>query len=486
MSLGSRGAGPDRDGEEGFTLIELTVAMSLLAVVLVGFAAAMYGGMSAWAASRQRSAFVEIANAEMETMRALPYDIVGVNKTIDVVPTTPGWTAAYPSEKRQSRDLVDVTSVDTAGRAPLSVTTVTTSPVRGVPLPYTVRRWVSWTDVTGGTGHVFKRLEVQIDWTENNERARSLTLTSVLYPGGQGSGGANTLPVASFTVAPGTAVTALQSVSFDGTASSDGDGDALTYSWSFGDGTTISGTATTVHSYAAAGTYTVVLTVIDSKGGSASSSQTMTVAASSNQTPTASFSLTPSSGIAPMSVNVDATASSDPDGNALTYTWSWGDGTANGSGVNATHSYASAGTFTITLTVADTSNATAAATSTVTVTPLNCDVTSGSFRNPSSNGTGNDIVVGSNAKPTNGSFTFTATSNTACTTVTARLPYDGNTWAVPLTATGTTNGVVTWQATASFPSSGKFNTGSAQTGEFWSPGSTGTADKLSFTFGVHT
>jgi prepilin-type N-terminal cleavage/methylation domain-containing protein len=479
----SRDVADDGRNEEGFTLIELTVAMALLAMVMLGFAGAVYGGMGAWAASRQRSAFVEIANAEMETLRALPYDVVGVNTSTDT-----DWSTAYPSGQRDGRDYVDVTAVDTSNKAPESVTSVSGATVRGIVVPYTVRRWVTWTDLAGGSTHKIKRLELRVEWSESNEASRSLTLTSVLYPGGKGSAGVNNDPTANFTVSPGTSVSAGASVSFDASTSSDPDGDALTYAWNFGDGTTVSAgaIATTTHTFAAAGTYTVVLTITDARSGTGTKSTTMTVAAATNSAPVASFTHTPVLGTAPLSVSVNATGSSDPDGNPLTYSWNWGDSTAAGSGVNATHVFASAGTYIITLTVSDTSNATATAQGIVVVLPLNCDVYSGSFKNPSSNGTSNDIDVASNNKPENNSFTFYATSNTACTSISGRLPYAGGTWSVTLSQTDTENGVVSWQGTANFNSSDRFNTGNLQTGEFWSPGSTGTSDKFSFTFNVHT
>jgi hypothetical protein len=45
--------------------------------------------------------------------------------------------------------------------------------------------------------------------------------------------------------------------------------------------------------------------------------------------------------------------------------------------------------------------------------------------------------------------------------------------------------VVSWQGVGDFANRDRFNTGNAQTGEFWSPGSTGTADKFAISFNVH-
>jgi PKD repeat protein len=70
----------------------------------------------------------------------------------------------------------------------------------------------------------------------------------------------------------------LETLNFNGSASSDLDGTIASYDWNFGDGATSSGAQVT-HTYSVAGTYQVNLTVRDDKGATATSSITVTVVA---------------------------------------------------------------------------------------------------------------------------------------------------------------------------------------------------------------
>jgi type II secretory pathway pseudopilin PulG len=67
-----------------------------------------------------------------------------------------------------------------------------------------------------------------------------------------------------------------QSVSFDGSASSDPDGDYLSHVWDFGNGATGTGPAVS-HAYSAPGSYNCTLTVYDGRGGMATATLTAVI-----------------------------------------------------------------------------------------------------------------------------------------------------------------------------------------------------------------
>ncbi len=169
-------------------------------------------------------------------------------------------------------------------------------------------------------------------------------------------------PVAAFAAGVATPE-AGQSVSFDGSASSDSDGSIGLYAWRFGDGHTGTGQKPS-HTYASAGTYPVTLTVTDSSGQRASVTRQLTVLAG----PAARFTPPSSRVTEGGAIGFDATASAGGAAGAAiaSYAWSFGDGTS-GTGATASHTYASPGTYTVKLTVTDRSGASASATQLLTV-----------------------------------------------------------------------------------------------------------------------
>ena len=165
---------------------------------------------------------------------------------------------------------------------------------------------------------------------------------------GAGTAPVNTAPVATASFGP-TAPRPTESVTFDGTQSSDADGDTLTYAWDFGDGSTGTG-ATARHAFGAVGTFIATLTVTDDAGASSTSSVPVTVV--DNRAPTGAFTASSTTPRATAPVTFDAGGSSDPDADGLTYAWNFGDGNT-GSGAVINHAWGKGGKYTVTLTVSD-------------------------------------------------------------------------------------------------------------------------------------
>lgn len=463
--------------DEGFTVIEMVVAITILAVTMMALATTQYGGLRALAAARQRSAFIELGNAHMEQMRSLSADQVGVSSTDSDLAT------AYPGGLHDGLPAVVLTPGTPP--PPTAVEVVTTSDVKGIVLPYTVRRWV--TRDPSSANDDLRRLEIQVEWSENRRTTRTVSLTSVWYPGGLGTGPpTNADPVINSATA--TPSSALVGAPITFTASAyDPDADGISVSWQFGDG--VSGTGSTAsHAYSAVGVYSVVLTVRDTRNAEVTSTFDVTAGAAANSPPVAQFAITSSdAGPAPFTVNVSGAGSSDPDGDALTYSWDWGDGT-RGTGVNAGHIYSATGSYSIALTVTDPSGATSTSASQVVNVTGGCTITSASFKNPGTNTVANDIRVANSNKPANGQFVFTATTNLDCSSVRWSLQTTGGTptatstsgsFTVEATSSTATGGQKVWTYTAGNVTD-RFPLGAALTGF-----ATSSNASYSFTFAAH-
>jgi PKD repeat protein len=152
-----------------------------------------------------------------------------------------------------------------------------------------------------------------------------------------------------------------ESLTFDGSGSSDTDGDLVSYAWDFGDGNT-SGGAIANHGYATAGSYQVNLTVTDNDQltGGATHIVLIEEPTPAPQPPTAVI-IGPANGLVGESLSFDASDSSDGDGNVVGYAWDFGDG-ARADGLFVSHVYDQPGDYQVTLTVTDNDQLTGEAT----------------------------------------------------------------------------------------------------------------------------
>lgn len=136
-----------------------------------------------------------------------------------------------------------------------------------------------------------------------------------------------------------------ETVSFDGSTSTDPDGRILFYLWDFGNG---HGDDEPVvrHTYWEPGVYSVNLTVKDENekdGGQSVDSLTVEVVPADNRSPVLEF---PTELITTLHVPLrfDASKANDRDGNIVSYEWDFGDG-ATGTGAVIDHRYDKTGTY---------------------------------------------------------------------------------------------------------------------------------------------
>ncbi|WP_162802239.1 PKD domain-containing protein [Ornithinimicrobium murale] len=134
----------------------------------------------------------------------------------------------------------------------------------------------------------------------------------------------NQAPVAD--AGPDQEATTGDTVTLDGTASTDPDGDTLSYAWSLaspsGSTSVLEGSDTAHPTFTAdvTGTYTAELIVTDGTDSSAPDTVTITVQEPPNQAPIADAGEDQDATTGD-TVTLDGTASTDPDGDTLSYTW---------------------------------------------------------------------------------------------------------------------------------------------------------------------
>ena len=180
----------------------------------------------------------------------------------------------------------------------------------------------------------------------NNERTQTLTVSA--------SPTTNNPPQAN----AGTNKTATigQSVSFNGTGSTDSDGTIISYAWDFGDGGSSAGSAVS-HVYSSPGTYTVSLTVTDNNGATDTDTTVAIITGDSTPPPTTNKLPIANAGSdlkvkVGEAVHFDASKSTDSDGTITTYSWDFGD-SRDSNEKEPLHSYATPGVYKVTLVVTD-------------------------------------------------------------------------------------------------------------------------------------
>jgi len=184
----------------------------------------------------------------------------------------------------------------------------------------------------------------------NNERTQTLTVSVTPTPTPsnnppQANAGANKTSKVG------------QSVSFNGSSSTDSDGTIISYAWDFGDGGSSSGSIVS-HVYSSPGTYTVSLTVTDNNGATNTDTAIAIITEDSTIPPPTTNKPPKADAGSDVKVKVgeavhfDASKSTDPDGTITKYDWDFGDDRGSDE-KEPLHSYATPGVYKVTLVVTD-------------------------------------------------------------------------------------------------------------------------------------
>jgi hypothetical protein len=187
----------------------------------------------------------------------------------------------------------------------------------------------------------------------------------------------------------------VNSVTLDGTNSSDPDGKIAKYQWAQVSGPSIGGLTNAATSVAMvnsliAGTYQFKLTVTDDQGATSSATTSVVVAAAIlNKAPVSKIVTTNSIKLPTNSVKLDGSTSSDADGSIAGYQWSQVSGPSIATLTNSNLSIASAGnliagTYQFRLIVTDNKGATGTSTTSIVVSAANS-----TNKKPIANGGGN-------------------------------------------------------------------------------------------------
>lgn len=158
----------DTKNERGFTLVEAVVATLLMGVGVFG-ASAVFGGAGRTAsAAEQRSAASNLASAELERARALPYDGAAIAST------AAGYQPTHEGRPTVTNDGVsNVNQIE-----PTSIATINAT-------DFQITRNISWAPLeVAGTTTIegYKVLDVEVTWTDSTGD-HEITYQTGLYRG---------------------------------------------------------------------------------------------------------------------------------------------------------------------------------------------------------------------------------------------------------------------------------------------------------------
>jgi Tfp pilus assembly protein PilV len=153
--------------DEGFTVVELMVGLTVLAIGIGGIVNVFNTSFSVASQGNNRSRAVSLATRDAEAMRAVPYDRLGF------APTQPGFLAGFEG------------SPTVIVAEPLIQPTGPSQTIGG--MTYQFERHIVWADAASTSGFVqaYKRVAVMVSWTDQ-AGTHTARQDAFVYPGGRG------------------------------------------------------------------------------------------------------------------------------------------------------------------------------------------------------------------------------------------------------------------------------------------------------------
>lgn len=165
---------PD-SGNDGFTVVELLVAITLAAFLFTALGSVMLASMAAVGIQKSRTQGNEIATVGIEDLQRLKYNALGLcAPPSPPVPTDMADTVLLPN---CTGTTVKFGPCESAAQPANSVADEEYTCVRR-SINYVVRRFVSYGDIA----HTEKRLAVVVDWTDEGGKHRVAQQSSLRIP----------------------------------------------------------------------------------------------------------------------------------------------------------------------------------------------------------------------------------------------------------------------------------------------------------------